>query len=113
MYYIFIRRNKDIIDLNMATSVNSIVEKSDDIQYFGWYSEALQQLRVSHQTEHKHNGKLYPSPPYTYWYQNNKKILVTEITMTSIPTPRQIKNGDIYLGPLDKYYGRSYVRLNI
>jgi len=86
-------------------------EISDTLQYYGWYSEALQQLRVSHQTEHAYNGKLYPSPPYTYWYKDNKKILVTEITMTSIPTYRQIKNGDICLGRLDKYCGRSYVRL--
>jgi hypothetical protein len=86
-------------------------EISDKVPYYGWYSEALQQLRVSHQTEHKYKGKLYSSPPYTYWYKDNKKILVTEITLTNTPTPRQIKNGDICLGQLDKYWGRSYVKL--
>ena len=66
----------------------------ESVVYYGWYSEALQQLRVSHQTEHVYRGKVYSSPPYTYWYKDNKKILVTEITTTSIPTSRQIKNGD-------------------
>lgn len=83
----------------------------EGVVYYGWYSEPLQQLRVSHQTEHVYRGKVYSSPPYTYWYKENKKILVTEITTTNIPTPRQIKNGDIYLGPLDKYCCRSYLRL--
>jgi hypothetical protein len=90
---------------------NTIVEINNGVTYYGWYSEALQQLRVSHQTEHAYRGKLYASPPYTYWYKGDKKILVTEITTCSIPTPRQIKNGDIYLGSLDKYCGRSYKRL--
>lgn len=86
--------------------------KSDDsVIYYGWYSEALQQLRVSNQTEHVYRGKVYPSPPYTYWYKCNKKILVTKITTSPLPTSRQIKNGDIYLGSLDKYCCRSYVRL--
>jgi len=81
-------------------------------QYFGWYSPALQQLILSHPTTHLFKGKLITSPPYTYWYQGDKKVLVTEITLSSLPTPRQIKNGDIYMGLLDKYYGRSYTRLD-
>lgn len=90
---------------------NTISEINNGVTYYGWYSEALQQLRISHQTEHVYLGKLYVSPPYTYWYKDNKKILVTEITTSPLPTQRQIKNGDIYLGPLDKYCFRSYVRL--
>jgi hypothetical protein len=90
---------------------NIIPEIDNGVTYYGWYSEALQQLRVSHQTEHRYKGKCYMSPPYTYWLKDNKKILVTEITTSPIPTPRQIKNGDIYLGPLDKYWCRSYNRL--
>jgi len=87
-------------------------EPSQTSQFYGWYSHALQQLRVSYPKEHMYNGKIITSPPYTYWYKNNKKILVTEVTLTSLPTPRQIKNGDLYLGSLDTYYGRSYVRLD-
>jgi hypothetical protein len=45
-----------------------------------------------------------------YWTQGDQKVLVTEITHSSIPTPRQVKNGDIYLGQVDKYWGRSYTR---
>lgn len=83
----------------------------DTAEYHGWYSEAQQQLRVSYPSRHKFNGKLMISPPYCYWTQGDQKVLVTEITHTSIPTPRQVKNGDIYLGRLDKYWGRSYTRL--
>jgi hypothetical protein len=83
----------------------------DTALYFGWFSEAQQQLRVSNPKEHAFQGKIMTSPPYTYWIQGDRKVLVTEITHTSIPTPRQIKNGDIYLGQVDKYWGRSYTRL--
>ena len=84
----------------------------DTTLYFGWFSPAQQQLRVSHPTEHIHRGKIMTSPPYTYWTQGDRKVLVTEITHSNIPTPRQVKNGDIYLGQLDKYWGRSYIRLS-
>jgi len=83
----------------------------DSSMYFGWFSEAQQQLRVSHPTKHLLNGKIIQSPPYTYWTQGDRKVLVTEVTHSSLPTPRQIKNGDIYLGQIDKYCGRSYTRL--
>ena len=83
----------------------------DTSEYHGWYSEALQQLRLSYPSRHKFNGKLMVSPPYMYWTQGDQKVLVTEVTHTSIPTPRQGANGDIYLGKIDKYWGRSYTRL--
>jgi hypothetical protein len=79
--------------------------------YFGWFSPAQQQMRVSYPTEHKFNGRTIKSPPYCYWTQGDRKVLVTEITHTGIPTPRQVKNGDIYLGQVDKYCCRSYTRL--
>lgn len=79
--------------------------------YFGWYSEAAQQLRVAYPIQHKFNGKLVTSPPYCYWLQGDKKILVTEVTHTSIPTPRQVENGTICVGQVDKYFKRSEIRL--
>lgn len=82
----------------------------DTSEYHGWFSEALQSIRASYPTNHRHNGKIIQSPAYTYWIQGDTKVLVTEITHTSIPTPRQVANGDIYLGRLDKYWGRSYTR---
>ena len=80
--------------------------------YYGWYSPALQQLRLSNPTHHTFQGKSIMGPPYTYWYQGEKRVLVTEITHTSIPTARQVKNGDLYVGPIDKYCCRSYMRLS-
>jgi len=82
----------------------------DTSQYHGWYSPALQQLRLSNPTHHSFQGKSIMGPPYTYWYQGKKRVLVTEITHTSIPTARQVKNGDIYVGQIDKYCCRSYTR---
>jgi hypothetical protein len=85
-------------------------------EYYGWFSEALQQLRISHISQHKFNGKILESPPYTYWTRyggtDGEKVLVTEVTHTSIPTPRQLANGDIFVGRVDKYWGRSYTRID-
>jgi hypothetical protein len=86
----------------------------DSSEYYGWFSPALQELRVSHPSRHKFNGKMIESPPYLYWTlhgSSGEKVLVTEITHTSIPTPRQVANGYICVGRLDKYWGRSYTRL--
>lgn len=80
--------------------------------YYGWYSPVLQQMRVSYPPKHRFNGKIMKSPPYMYWTlhgNENVKVLVTEVTHTSVPTSRQVKNGDIYVGRLDKYWGKSYV----
>ena len=82
----------------------------DTSQYHGWYSPALQQLRLSNPTYHSFKGNIMMGPPYTYWYQGKKRVLVTEITHTSVPTARQVKNGDIYVGQIDKYCCRSYMR---
>ena len=83
----------------------------DTSEYYGWFSEALQQLRVSNPTSHNYAGKIIQGPAYMYWTQGDKKVLVTEITHTSIPTARQVANGDICVGRVDKYWGRSYTRL--
>ena len=82
--------------------------------YYGWYSEAVQCLRKCNPTTHSYKSKgiTLTSPPYTYWKQGDKLVLVTEITNSAFPTPRQVKNGDIFLGPLDSYYGRSYRRFS-
>ena len=78
--------------------------------YYGWYSDAIQHLRICNPTEHKNKNKTQTlmSPPFTYWKQDDKLVLLTEVTLSPIPTARQIKNGDIYLGIVDKYHGRSY-----
>jgi hypothetical protein len=76
--------------------------------YYGWYSEALQRLRVLHPTEHLFKGSQIFGPPYMYYSQGDRKVLVTEVSHTWIPTPRQVKNGDICVGRVDAYLGRSY-----
>jgi hypothetical protein len=79
--------------------------------FYGWYSEAAQQLRVYNPSYHYFKGKVLTNPPYCYWTQGDNKILVTEVTHSSIPTPRQVKNGDIFVGQVDKYWGRTYNKL--
>ena len=68
---------------------------------------------MSYPTVHMHmrTKQIMMSPPYTYWMQGDKKVLVTEVTHTSIPTPRQVANGDICVGRVDRYVGREYTRL--
>ena len=82
--------------------------------YYGWYSEAVQCLRKCNPMEHRYKNKgiTLTSPPYTYWKQGDHLVLVTEITNTAFMTHRQIKNGDIFLGPVDSYYGRFYRRFS-
>lgn len=78
------------------------------ILFYGWFSEEQQRHRVLYPTKHMFKGKTIISPPYTYYLQGNKKVLVTEITHSPEPTQQQIKNGDICIGLVDNYYRRSY-----
>lgn len=77
--------------------------------YYGWYSEAQQQLRVGNPTVHwnSRTGRVVQSPPYTYYLQGDRRVLVTEITHSSLPTIRQQKNGDVCVGRVDGYWGRG------
>ena len=77
--------------------------------YYGWYSEAQQQLRVGNPTVHwnSRTGRVVQSPPYTYYLQGDRRVLVTEITHSSLPTLRQQKNGDVCVGRVDGYWGRG------
>ena len=73
--------------------------------YYGWYSEAQQQMRISYSTLHfnSRTGRVVQRPPYTYYLQGDRRVLVTEITHSSLPTLRQQKNGDICVGRVDGY----------
>ena len=77
--------------------------------YYGWFSEAQQQLRVGNPTVHfnSRTGRVVQSPPYTYYLQGDRRVLVTEITHSSLPTLRQQKNGDVCVGRVDGYWGRG------
>ncbi len=71
--------------------------------YYGWFSEAQQQMRVSYPTEHfnRLTGRIVQRPPYTYYMQGDRRVLVTEITHSSLPTLRQQRNGDICVGRVE------------
>jgi hypothetical protein len=100
--------------VSRMSEANETNETREANEIHGWFCPALQQLRLSYPSRHKFNGKILTSPPYIYWtlHTDAKALaLVTEVTDTCIPTPRQIANGDIYVGRLDKYWGRSYTKL--
>jgi hypothetical protein len=83
--------------------------------YYGWYCPAIQQLRLDHPTYHAlrtracSSRQIIESPPYSFYLTpDGRKVLVTEITESKTPTYRQLKNGDIFLGEVATYCGRSY-----
>ena len=84
--------------------------------YYGWYCPAIQQLRLDNPTYHaslrNHNRAHmvgFESPPYSFYLTpDGRKVLVTEITESKTPNERQSKNGDIFLGEVATYCGRSY-----
>ncbi len=82
--------------------------------YYGWYCPAIQQLRLDNPTYHAslHNRAVaIESPPYSFYLTpDGRKVLVTEITESKTPCERQLKNGDIFLGEVTTYCGRSYNR---
>ena len=90
-----------------STPTTQVASESTRV-YYGWYSEALQRLRVLHPTEHIFKGSQIFGPPYMYYSQGDRKVLVTEISHTWVPTPRQVKNGDICVGRVDVYLGRTH-----
>lgn len=90
--------------------------KEPDIEYYGWFSEDVQLLRTVKPVEYKlrRDGSktmTIKSPPYTYWLQGNKKVLVTDVTLTPEVMKRHSENGAIFLGKLDKFCCRSYTKL--
>lgn len=80
--------------------------------YYGWYCPAIQQLRLDNPTYHaslRNRAVAIESPPYSFYLTpDGRKVLVTEITESNIPSERQLKNGDIFLGEVTTYCGRSY-----
>ena len=80
--------------------------------YYGWYCPAIQQLRLDNPTYHaslRNRAIAIESPPYSFYLTpDGRKVLVTEITESKTPSQRQVKNGDIFLGEVATYCGRSY-----
>ena len=95
---------------------DSFTVKEPDIEYYGWFSEDVQILRSVKPVEYKlrRDGSktmTIKSPPYTYWLQGNKKVLVTDVTLTPEVMKRHSECGAIFLGKLDKFCCRSYTKL--
>jgi hypothetical protein len=105
-----------VLDMQQQIADSFVVKPSDEIQYYGWFSVELQALRVGNPTDHKlrmNNGKIktLTSPPYTYWFQGDKKVLVTDITNTDEVIKRHKTTNSIFLGKLDKFCCRSYHKM--
>jgi hypothetical protein len=95
---------------------DSFVVKEPDVQYYGWFSEVIQSRRLYRPSEHTLrrntlNSVLITSPPYTYWLQGNKKVLVTDVTLTTDSMQRHKESNAVFLGKLDKFCCRSYTKL--
>jgi hypothetical protein len=95
---------------------DSFVVKEPDVQYYGWFSEVVQSKRVYNPSEHTlrrgtSNPGTITSPPYTYWLQGKKKVLVTDVTLTNIAMKRHTESNAVFLGKLDKFCCRSYTKL--
>jgi len=95
---------------------DSFVVKEPDVQYYGWFSEVTQSNRLYKPSEHTlrrctSNPVSIKSPPYTYWLQGNKKILVTDVTLTTVSMQRHKESNAVFLGKLDKFCCRSYTKL--
>ena len=95
---------------------DSFVVKEPDVQYYGWFSEQVQLRRLYKPSERKlrrntSNPTSITSPPYTYWLQGNKKVLVTDVTLTTESMQRHKESNAVFLGKLDKFCCRSYTKL--
>jgi hypothetical protein len=95
---------------------DSFVVKEPDVQYYGWFSEVIQSRRIYRPSEHTlrrntSNSVLITSPPYTYWLQGKKKVLVTDVTLTTESMQRHKESNSVFLGKLDKFCCRSYTKL--
>jgi len=107
-----------VLETQQQIADSFIVKRCDEIQYYGWFSEEVQASRMGKQTEHKirmnntnDNRKTIKSPPYTYWLQEKKKVLVTDVTLTDEVMTRHKETNAIFLGKLDKFFCRSYTKL--
>jgi hypothetical protein len=91
------------------------IKHGEDVEYYGWYSEEVQASRIANQTQHNikinNSKRIIKSPPYTYWLQGDKKVLVTDVTNTQEIMERHIKNNAIFLGKLHAFCCRSYTKL--
>lgn len=105
-----------VLETQKQIKESFMVKPGDDIEYYGWFSEEVQSSRIINQTEHKFksnynkNTKIIKSPPFTYWYQGDKKILVTDVTNTAEMMKRHKETNSVFLGKIDKFCCRSFTK---
>lgn len=107
-----------VLETQRQIADSFIVKRCHEVQYYGWFSEEVQASRIVNKTEHKirmknvnTNRKTIKSPPYTYWIQGEKKVLVTDVTLTDEVMTRHKATNAIFLGKLDKFCCGSYMKL--
>jgi hypothetical protein len=112
-----------VLETQRQIEESFIVKPGDEVEFYGWYSEEIQSARVLNPSHHKFRLNADPrasagaptrfikSPPYTYWFQGDKKILVTDVTNTSEVKERHKEKNAIFLGKLDKFCCRSFQKI--
>lgn len=104
-----------VLDTQRQIEESFKIKPEEDVEYYGWYSEEVQASRIANQTLHNikinNTKRIIKSPPYTYWLQGDKKIIVTDVTNTQEIMERHIQKNAIFLGKLDKFYCRSFTKL--
>ena len=108
-----------VLQRQKQISYSFIVKESEsDVEYYGWFSPEIQSRRLEKPAQHKLRPGIststsisIKSPPYTYWLQGDKKIMVTDVTLTPEAMKRHIESNAVFLGKLDKFCCRSYTKL--
>lgn len=106
------------LETQKQTEENFRTKPSDDVEYYGWYSEELQTSRIKSQISHRLRGfngitisRTIKSPPYTYWLQGKNKVLVTDVTNNAEVMQRHKETSSIFLGKLDKFCCKSFTKI--
>lgn len=104
-----------ILETQRQFSDNAIGKESS-VEYYGWFSEEIQSKRIQNPLEHKLQTSTslstsIKSPPYTYWMQDGKKVLVTDVTTSPNVMKRHTESNAVFLGKIDEFYCRSYTKL--
>jgi len=114
-----------VLETQRQIEESFIVKPGDEVEYYGWYSEEIQTARVLNPAHHKFrlnsdprasagaaaSTRFIKGPPYTYWFQGDKKILVTDVTNTCEVKERHKETNAIFLGKLDKFCCRSFQKI--
>lgn len=114
------QRQKQIFTSFIDKESASESASESEVEYYGWFSPEIQSRRLEKPAQHKLRPGIstttstsisIKSPPYTYWLQGDKKIMVTDVTLTTEAMKRHTESNAVFLGKLDKFYCCSYTKL--